>query len=91
MRKRNATTLTHAIALLSGLVLLGSAAVAAGHRHEDEDVQHDGALRTAGALNPFAGPQSDPSPCLAAAAVMAGRSPGPLSGGQKTEREEDPR
>lgn len=74
MRKLNATTLTRAIALLSVLVLLGSGVAAAGHHHEDEDVQHDCALCTAGSLKPFVDAQSAPSPCLAAASSL---SPGP--------------
>ena len=77
MRKLNATTLTRAIALLSVLVLLGSGAVAAGHHHEDGDVQHDCALCTAGALNPFVDAQSDPSPCLAAAPSLMPDPQGP--------------
>lgn len=66
---------TRAIALLSVLVLLGSGAVAAGHHHEDEDVQHDCALCTAGSLHPFVDARSVPSPCLAAAPSLP---PGPL-------------
>ena len=75
MRKLNATTLTRAITLLSVLGLLGSGAIAAGHDHEDKDVQHDCALCTAGSLDPSVGAQSDPSPCLVAAPSLA---PGPL-------------
>ena len=68
------STLTHFVALLSVLVMLGSAAATAGHLHEDDDARHDCALCAAGFLNPSIAPQSAPSPCLTAALSVP---PGP--------------
>ena len=71
------TTFTRIVALLSVLILLGSGTMAAGHRHEDEDAQHDCALCTVGFLNLFVDAQSIPSPCLATAPSLPPGSQGP--------------
>lgn len=72
------TTLARIFALLSVLVMLGTAAATASHFHDDEDhARHDCALCTAAFLIPSIGAQPASSPFPAAALPLPPDPQGP--------------